>query len=194
MLRKKFRLTMVPCSVLLLFGMFSGADTAKKVDIKTVTAAGHVNGKEYENSYFGVSVQLPEANEHMALNTLVAENRAILLEASNVQGSIDQRHNFVVVAHSADIPGLTSTAQFVRSAQHQLEREGLQTVRAEIPVTIGGREFIQSDLKMESKDERYWKAVLFTQIKGYMFGFWVEAANQEQLDKLTKLDGRVHFR
>ena len=194
MLRKKLRITIVTCFVFYVSGVFSGADTANKIDIKTIAAAGHVNGKEYQNSYFGVSVQLPEPNEHLILNGLVAENRAILLEAVNEKGDVQQWHNFVIVAHSADIPGLSSTAQFVRSLRHQLEGEGLQTMRAEIPVTIGGHEFIESDLKMDSKDKYYWKAVMLTQIKGYMFGFWMEAVNKEQLDKATKLDGRVSFR
>jgi hypothetical protein len=191
MLSKKLRLTIVTSFVLYLSGMFSGAEAAK-VDIKTIAAAGHVNGKEYENSYFGVSVLLPQPNEDLTLNSLVADNRAILLRALNAKGNTDQWHTFMIAAHSAE--GFTSTVQFVRSIRHQLESEGLQTVRAEIPVTIGGREFIQSDLKMESKKENYWKAVLFTQIKGCMFGFWMEMKSQEQLDKITKLDGRVRFR
>jgi|SRR5882762_1167790 len=190
----KVLLALVSCVVFYLSGSFSGAPTAPKIDTKAVAAAGHLNGAEYENDYFGIAVRLPEPNEHLVLSGLVVENRAILLEAVNEKGDIQQRHNFVIVAHSADIPGLTSTAQFVRSVRHQLEREGFQTMRAEISVTIAGHEFIQSDLKMESKNQNYCKAVMFTHIKGYMFGFWMEAANKEQLGKVTNLNGRIVFR
>jgi hypothetical protein len=190
----KFLLAVVSCVVFYLSGTFSGGQTATKADIKAVASAGHVKAAEYENDYFGVTVRLPEPNEHLVLNGLVAETRAILLEAVNEKGDMQHWHNFAIVAHSADIPGLTSTAQFVRSVRHQLERDGFQTMRAEIPVTIAGHEFIQSDLKMESKNRNYCKAVMFTQIKGYMFGFWMEAVNKEQLGKATNLDGRIVFR
>ena len=187
-----FRKTFVPIILVFIVVCLLGAETSKMADIKTVTAAGHVKGADYENSYFGVTVRLPQPNEQLVLNGLVAENRAILLEAVHAEGEMQQRHKFVIVAQSASIPGLSSTAQFVRSVRHQLEKEGFQTVRAEATVMIGGHEFIQSELMM--KDKSYWKAILATPIKGYMFGFWMEASNKEQLDKATKLDGRISFR
>ena len=179
-------------TMLLFMVGFLGAGTSKRTDMKTVAAAGHVNGMRYENSYFGVTVRLPQPNEHLIVNGLVAQNRAILLEAVNGKGEAQKGRKFVIVAYSSDIPGLTSTTQFVRSVRHQLEREGFQTTRAEVRVAMAGREFIRSDLKMKS--ENYWKAVMLTQIKGYMFGFWMEAATEEELAKATKLDGRIFFR
>ena len=189
MLGKRLYRIVVLCFVLHLSGVFSGADTTKTADMKTIAAAGHVNSKEYENSYFGVSVQLPQPNDELKLNTLVSDNRAILLLA------LSESHQFAIVTHSnAGIQEPVSTAVFVRSVRHQLESEGLKTVKMEVPVLIGGHEFIQSDLKMESKDQRYWKAVMFTQIKGNMFGFWMETKSQADLNEITKLDGRVRFR
>jgi hypothetical protein len=179
-------------ATLLFIVVLLDAETVKTPDMKTVAAAGHVKGTEYANSYFGVSVRLPQPNEHLILNGLVAENRAILLEAVNGKGESQKRRKFVIVAYSSDIPGLTSTTQFVRSVRHQLEREGFQTTRAEVRVVMEGHEFIRSDLKMKS--ENYWKAIILTQIKGYMFGFWMEAATEEELAKATKLDGRIFFR
>jgi hypothetical protein len=169
-----------------------GAETVKKLDMKAVAAAGNVKGTEYVNSYFGVSVRLPQPNKHLIVNGLVAENRAILLEAVNGKGEAQKRRKFVIVAYSSDIPGLTSTTQFVRSVRHQLEREGFQTTHAEVRVVVAGHEFIRSDLKMKS--ENYWKAVMLTEVKGYIFGFWMEAATEEELAKATKLDGRIFFR
>lgn len=168
-----------------------GAETVKKLDMKAVAAAGHLKGTEYLNSYFGVSVRLPQPNEQLIVNGFVAENRAILVEAVNGKGEAQKRKKFVIVAYSSDIPGLTSTTQFVRSVRHQLEREGFQTTHAELRVVIAGHEFIRSDLKMKS--ENYWKAVMLTQVKGYMFGFWMEAATEEELAKVTKLDDRIVF-
>lgn len=185
------RILLCPAVCLILVSLLA-AQSTKTADIKTVTNAGRITGEQYENSYFGVTVRVPQPNEHLALNALVAENRAILLEAVHSQGDMAQRHNFVIVAHSANIPGLTSTTQFVRSVRHQLEREGFETVKAELPVMIAGHEFIQSDLRM--KDNSHWKSILVTPIKGYMFGFWMEAANKEQLDAATKLDGRISFK
>ena len=95
------------------------------------------------------------------------------------------------MAHSDDIPGLESTSQFVRSVRHNLEHEGYQTVVAEARVVIGGHEFIQSNLKLQNQD--YWKSVLCTHTKGYMFGFWIESPSKEQFEKLIDLGGRVKF-
>ena len=165
----------------------------EKHDIKAVAAAGQLNGNKYTNSYFGVTVLVPEPNTFLKINTLLAENRAILLEASNSKGLVEQRHNFAIVAHSVDTPNSTSAEEFVRKVRLALEREGLQTTRAEIPVKIGSRVFIESDLKRDAGDEHYCKAVAVTIIKGYAFGFWVEAANQEQLKRLTSLVNLVQF-
>lgn len=182
--------------MLCALGIFTVAQTAETVDIKSIASAGHLNGSsEYENAYFGVTVRLSEPNPHLALNSLIAGNRAILLEAANSQGSKEQRHKFVIVVNSAYFAGHpVSTEEFVRGVRQQFEGEGLRTVRAEVPILLSGQRFIESDFKMESKDESYYKAVIFTRMKGYMFGFWMEAANEEQLAKATNLKGRVTFR
>jgi hypothetical protein len=183
--------------VLICFSaILSVAQNGQQLDMKAVATAGHLNGSsEYENAYFGVTVRIPEPNSHLVLNGLVAENRAILLEAVNDRGGITQRHNFVVVAYSAYFSGhAVSTEQFVRGVCQQLESEEFRAIRSEIPVMIGGQRFIESDLKKESKDQTYYKAVMFTRMKGYMFGFWMEAATREQFEKATNLEGKVHFR
>jgi hypothetical protein len=188
---------MIPsCVVFWALCTASVAQIPENVDIKSVAAAGHLNGSsEYENSFFGVTVRLPEPNPRLALNSLMAENRAILLQAVNALGSIEQRHNFVIVVYSAYFSGHpVSTEEFVRGVRQQLESEGLRAVRSEVPILLSGQRFIESDFKKESKDESYYKAIIFTRMKGYMFGFWMEAANEEQLAKATNLKGRVTFR
>jgi hypothetical protein len=187
---------MVLLSLIGLFALFMEAQNREQFDMKAVAAAGHFNGSsEYENSYFGVTVRLPEPNTRLVLNGLVAENRATLMEAVNDQGDIEQRHNFVMVAHSAYFSGhAVSTEEFVRGAREQLEHEGLRTIRSEATIRLAGQTFVESDLKKESKDETYYKAIIFTRMKGYIFGFWMEASTKEQLEKATNLEGRIHFR
>jgi len=179
-----------------LIAMFSGAQTPKKIDIRAVARAGHLNGSksEYENDYLGVTVRLPEPNARLVLNSLIKEDRATLLEAVNMQGDANEWHKFAIVVESADIPGLTSITQFVQTLRHQVERDGLQTVKAEVYVTIAGREFVESELKMESESDHYYKAIMFTRTKGYLFGFWIEAKDREQLQKATNLEGKIKFR
>ena len=176
--------------------ILSVGQDGQQLDMKAVATAGHLNGSsEYENAYFGVTVRIPEPNSHLVLNGLVAENRAILLEAVNDRGNIAQRHNFVVVAPSAYFSGhAASTEQFVRGVCQQFETEGFRAIRSQIPVVIAGQRFIESDLKKESKDQTYYKAVMFTRMKGYMFGFWMEAATKEQLEQQTNLQDKIRFR
>src|ERR1022692_2061187 len=133
------------CVVFCAFGIFTVAQTAETVDIKTIASAGHLNGSsEYENAYFGVTVRLPEPNPHLVLNSLIAENRAILLEAVNAQGNIEQRHSFAIVVYSAYFSGHpVSTEEFVRGVCQQLESEGLGPVRSEIPILLAGQRFIE---------------------------------------------------
>jgi len=187
MLRKSSRLAIVWCALVCLLA----AQPAQRADVKSVAAAGHVSGKEYANSYFGVTVQLPQPNTELLLNDLVAEDRAILLRVMNAKAG-DQQYAFAIIAHSDDIAGLESTSQFVRSVRHSFEREGYETLVAEARVVIGGHEFIQSNLKMKDKD--YWKSVLCTRTKGYLFGFWMESPTKQQIEKLTDLAGRVKFK
>jgi len=171
--------------------MFGQAPTPD--EISGVTTAGEIKDGIYKNSYFGVRITIPHPNNYEKTNTIVASNRAMLLEVNNSDPKMEKRFNFAVVAHSANISGLTSTAQFVRSVRHQLEGEGLQTIRTEIPVTAEGHEFIESDLKMDSLEKKYFKAVVCTRIKQYIFGFWVEAPSEEKLKELVDLKTRIHF-
>jgi hypothetical protein len=169
------------------------AQSTAVADIKAVTEAGKQVGNEYQNSYFHVRVPIPQPNTWVKVNSLVSNNRAILLEAVNEAESREQRHVFSIVAHSTNIPGLTSLEQFVRSARHSLEREGMATTRSETPVKIGGREFIECELKSTDPNKTYSKAIIITFIKDYAFGFWIEAPDEKSLKKLSDLDGKVTF-
>ena len=171
----------------------SRAQSATAADIKTVVAQGRVLGTDYTNDYFHVIVHVPGPNTFQEVNTIVTENRAQLLNAANTTGSMEQRHSFAIVVHSAQIPGLQSTAQFVRSVRHSLEREGLETVTSEVPVSIDGHVFIQSTLRKDVPGEKFYKGISCAMLNGYIFGFWVEAASEAELNKMLDLRNRVKF-
>jgi hypothetical protein len=169
------------------------AQPATAPDIKSVVAQGRVVGTDYRNDYFHVIVHVPGPNTFQEINTIVTENRAQLLNAANTTGSMEQRHSFAIVVHSSHIPGLQSTSQFVRSVRHSLEREGLETVTSEVPVSIDGHAFIQSTLRKDVPGEKFYKGVSCTMLNGYIFGIWVEAANEAELNKMLDLRNRLKF-
>ena len=175
---------------------FSAAQPQKKVGIKAVAQAGHFNKakSEYENDYFGLVVRLPEPNSSLVLNGLVEEDRAVLVKAVNDHGASDEWHKFGIDVHSADIPGLVSVTQFVQSLRHQQERDGFQTLKAEEYRTIAGREFVQSELKIDSQNEHYYQAIMVTRTNGYLLCFWIDARTEEELQKATNLGDRIRFR
>jgi len=176
------------------YGQIASVPPAQTADIKTVVAQGRVVGTDYKNDYFHVVVHIPQPNTYQDINTIVTENRAQLLNAANTTGPMEQRHSFAIVIHSVNIPGLQSTAQFVRSVRHNLEREGLETISSEVPVSIDAHTFIQSTLKKSVPGERFFKGISCTLLKGYIFGFWVEAANEAELNKMLDLNNRLGFR
>jgi hypothetical protein len=173
------------------------SQSEKLPDTKTVAAAGRLDGSIYKNDYFRLTVQLPESKTYIKVNPSVSPDRAILvLGVNNAEGTPNwdplQRHNFAVIAQLR-APTNRPATEFVESARKEQEHEGFTTVRAEFPIKIAGRDFIESDLRMDSPNMHY-KAILCTTVRGYFLGFWVEAANEEQLKKLTNLGNQVTFR
>lgn len=167
--------------------------SAKSADIKAVVAEGRLTGAEYVNNYFRVIVHIPQPNTWKKINTIVDTDRAQLLEAVNAKGPRAQRHNFAIIVHSSNIPGLRSLAQYVRSVRHMYEREGLETVASEIVVKYAGHQFIQSILVNDDPGERFYKGISCTMLNGYIFGFWVEGANEAGVRKLLNLNARLKF-
>jgi hypothetical protein len=141
-------------------------------------------------------VHLPESKTYIKLNPSVGEDRATLvLGVNNADGTSNwdpsQRHNFAVIAQQR-IPPNRSVTEFVESVRKEHENEGFKIVRAEFPTKVAGRDFIESDLRMDSPNLHY-KAILCTTVRGYFLGFWVEAANEEELEKLTNLGSQLTF-
>ena len=169
------------------------ARSARTADIKTVVAEGQLTGSDYVNDYFRVTVHIPQPNTWEKINTIVDTDRAQLLEAVNAKGPREQRHNFAIIVHSSNIPGLRSITQYVRSVRHMYEREGLETVTNEVAVKYAGHRFIQSILANDDPGERSYKGISCTMLNDYIFGFWVEGANEAEVQRLLNLDARLKF-
>jgi hypothetical protein len=169
------------------------ARSASVADVKTVAAKGQRIGSDYKNDYFRVTVHIPQPNTWEKINTIVADDRAQLLEAVNTKGPREQRHTFVIVVHSRNIQGLRSIAQYVRSVRHMYEREGFETVTSEVPVKYAGHQFIQSILVKNDPAERFYKGIACTMLNGYIFGFWFEGAKEIEVRKLHDLNARLKF-
>lgn len=169
------------------------ARPGRVADIKTIVAEGRLVGRDYRNDYFRVNVHIPQPNTWEKINTIVADNRAQLLEAVNTKGPREQRHTFVIIVHSSNIPGLRSIAQYVRSVRHMYEREGFETVTSEVPVNYSGHRFIQSILKSNIPAQKFFKGISCTMLNGYIFGFWVEGATEAEVKKMLDLNARLKF-
>jgi hypothetical protein len=169
------------------------ARSVKMADVKTVAAKGRLVGSDYENDYFRLTVHIPQPNTWEKINTIIADDRAQLLQAINTKGPREQRHNFVIIVHSTDIPRLRSITQYVRSVRHMYEREGLKTVTSEVSVKYAGHQFIQSILKSDDPEQKLFKGISCTMLNDYIFGFWVEGANEAEVRKLLNLDARLKF-
>lgn len=169
------------------------ARSARVADLKTVVAKGRLVGSGYKNDYFRVTVHIPQPITWEKINTIVADDKAQLLEAVNARGPREHLHNFVIIVHSTDIPGLRSISQYVRSVRHMYEREGLETVTGEVPVKFAGHQFVQSILRHNDPAKRFYRGISCTMLNDYIFGFWVEGASETEVRKLLNLNTRLKF-
>lgn len=113
------------------------AQSDRPPDVTTVAAAGSVTKFGYTNSYFKLSILAPSATVN--LNPLVnaSGSRARLVQVLSDGKNWNETYTFAVLADALANyhPPLESTAIYVRSIRHNLEREGLSTVKEEFPVT-----------------------------------------------------------
>jgi hypothetical protein len=171
------------------------AQQAKVADVKTIASVGRMNGHTYRNDYFHVNVQIPTLSTYIHANTIIGDNRAQLVEAGRPDGAMQLRHTFVLAIHAKTEADPEYTTRFVRSVRHMYEREGFETLTAESVIAYSGRTFVYSVLrrKAEGQNVEYYKGICFTELNGYMFGYWGEAFTQDQLNKLMDLKSRLTF-
>jgi hypothetical protein len=163
------------------------AQDKKTPDISTVASAGAVADGKYTNSFFRLTVAAP--NGTLELNPLVNKEggRARLVQVLAKQIAFDNTYTFAVLADTlAKYPQLQSATQYVRSVRHQLEREGLPTVREEFPITISGVDFTGAILEEHVPEGRkYYRGMYAAFRDGFVLSFDVEAASPEKINELV---------
>jgi hypothetical protein len=164
------------------------AQTKKSFDISAVASAGSVAANKYTNSALKLTVDAPNAT--LKLNPLVnaQAGRARLVQILSNQSAFEDTYTLAVLADTlSNYPQLQSPAHYVRSVRHQLEKEGLSTVREEFPITIGGMQFTGAILQQQVPNGRnYYRGMYATFRNGAILSFDAEAASEEKLNALVK--------
>jgi hypothetical protein len=164
------------------------AQGPRKADISTVAATGVVSENRYTNSFFKLTIYAPNAT--LELNPLVntAEQRARLVQILSKQAKWEDTYTFAMMADSLTRhPNLQSPAHYVRSVRHQLERQGLPTVREEFPITIAGVHFTGAVLEEQVvSGQKHYRGVYTTFRDGYILSFDAEAASENKLNDLVR--------
>jgi hypothetical protein len=78
-----------------------------------------------------------------------------------------------------------SPEQYIQAIRHQLEKSGLETVRAEFPVDVSGVSFIGAVMKVTVKGNVYYRGLYGTFLNGYILSFDVKAETPERLATLV---------
>jgi hypothetical protein len=163
------------------------AQTETNANISAVAGAGAVTAYRYSNSFFRLTVNVPDAT--LQLNPLVSApaERARLVQILSKQATWEDTYTFGVLADSLTrYPQLNSPAQYVRSVRHQLEKEGMPTVREEFTIGVSEAEFTGAILQEQVQSGRkYYRGIYATFRNGYILSFDVEASSPEKLNALV---------
>jgi len=162
------------------------AQQDKAPDISKVASSGAIAEGKYSNSFFRLTVAAPNAT--LELNPLVNKGggRARLVQILAKQTTFENTYTLAVLADTlAKYPQLQSPAQYVRSVRHQLEGEGLPTVREEFPIAISGVDFTGAILEEHVPEGRkYYRGMYSAFLDGFILSFDVEAASPENVNDL----------
>jgi hypothetical protein len=164
----------------------SSAQIKHSADISAVAAAGDVTDGGYTNSYLNLRVDAPNATLQLNPIVNVKGQYARLLQVEAKPSTWEQTFTLSVSADSLTVnPQVTSAVQYVRSVRHQLEREGLPTVREEFPITIAGVQFTGAVLEQQAQGRKYYRGIYATFRNSYVVTLDATAPSPEQLDKLV---------
>jgi hypothetical protein len=181
------RKTAVGTILLLFIALSTVALNSQSVDISAVAAAGAVSENKYTNSFFKLTVDAHNAT--LKLNPLIntSGKRARLMQALAPNANREAAWSFAVLADSLGIyPQLQSSAQYVRSVRHQLEKQGLSTEREEFPITIAGAQFTGAIMQEpEPSGLKHYRGFYSTFLEGYILSFDAEASTENRLDDLV---------
>jgi hypothetical protein len=155
-------------------------------DIPAVVAAGSVKDGIYSNPYLGITIAAPGAEFTSPSLVNEAGRRARLLNA--VFDSPDGAKNYTIglmVDSVENYPKTMSTAAYVRSVRHQLERDGLLMEREEFPINISGMAFTGAILKVPEKPNfGYRRGIYSTFLNGYVLSLEIQARDQDRIQQV----------
>jgi len=104
-------------------------------EISAVFVAGKVAGNQYTNDYFSLTLTTPDAEFTIGGFISSQGKRACLIDAeANARKWEDKRSVAILADALSANPLIHSPAQYLRSARHQFEKQGLVTVQEESPV------------------------------------------------------------
>jgi hypothetical protein len=181
------KLNLALITLVFIFAGTIAAQNSKPVDISAVAAAGRVSDGKYSNSLLRIVVAAP--NGTLQPNPLVNKEagRARLIQILSKQTTWEETYTFAVLADTlARYPQLQSPAHYVRSVRHQLEKEGLVTLREEFPITIRDVQFTGAILQEQTPNSRKYCRGLYTTFRdGVILSFDAEAATEDKLNELV---------
>jgi hypothetical protein len=156
-------------------------------DISTVYAEGKINGTEYKNDYFGLTLTAEPG--HFVHGDFISSEgkRARLVVVQDNSSNFEDKFEIAVLADSlAANPLIHAPEQYVRSVRHQLEKEGMDTDKAETTLQVSGLPFVQAILKGNDGGHMHYRAIYTTFLNGYIFSLDVSAPNPEKIALVVK--------
>lgn len=173
------------CTFLFSFVLVNAQDRPTK-DISEVYAGGKVNGNEYTNDYFGLTL-LAESGQFTAGGFVSAEGRRARLV--DVEANPENWQGKFEIAVLADLlaanPLIHSPEQYVRAVRHQFEQQGMETEKAESPTEVAGLTFVRAVLKVSDSGHVHHRAIYTIFLKGYILSLDVSAATSEEIEQLV---------
>ena len=121
-------------------------------DISYVYALGKINGREYRNDYFDLT--LTTKNAEFTRGSFINEQgkRARLVDAEANSKVWEEHYEIAVLADSlAANPRIRSPEQYLRAVRRGLEKEGLRTIGEETSVEISGLRFAHATMQGDGK-------------------------------------------
>jgi hypothetical protein len=162
-------------------------------DISFVYAHGKINGQEYTNDYFGLTLAME--NVQFTRGAFVSSNgkRARLVDAEATTKKPEEKYEIAVLADLLTAnPLIRSPEQYIQAVRHGLEKEGLVTVSGESPTEISGIHFVSGIMRESNEKQGYYRGIYTTFLNGYILSIDVTAASPERLTKIVQ--GMVHFK
>jgi hypothetical protein len=172
---------------------FSLGQTSYPKDISSVYAQGKINGQEYGNDYFGLTLALENAQFTAGAFVSSEGKRARLVDAQANTKKQEEKYEIAVLADLlAQNPLIHSPEQYVRAVRHGLEKEGLVAVSEESPTEISGVHFVVATMRANNEGHAYYRGLYTTFLNGYILSLDVTATSPERLAKIVQ--SMVHFK